>query len=42
MWHRPSGAVKNEQKGGEGEVWALSLVVFKELCEVNTTFIKWR
>lgn len=38
----PSDDVKNEQKSGEGEFWALFPVVFKELCEVNRTFIKER
>ena len=41
-WHCPRGAVKNELEGGKGDVWALFLVVFRELCEVNMTFIKWR
>lgn len=39
---RPSGAVKHEQKGGEGEVWVSFLVVLREPCEVNTIFIKGR
>lgn len=33
---------ENQHKGGRGEAGALLHVVFKELCEVNMIFVKWR